>query len=184
MTLERLVEEIRTRAERELATQDSKLAAETTRITADRDRRVQQVREEADRLSQIDVARERAQKVAAAKLEARKLGYLAREKQSTAGLEAVRQMLAEFTGTSEYPKVLERMYDLATDQLGKPLKVFGRAEDASTLRSIAGKGFDPTPMPVLGGLIAESAQGARRLTLTFDELLRLQEDQVRGLLSS
>ncbi|MGI0053009.1 MAG: hypothetical protein ACRECR_01955, partial [Thermoplasmata archaeon] len=83
----------------------------------------------------------------------------------------------------EYAGLLERMYLLAIDRLGKDARISGRAEDAARLKSIAGKGFQPTPRPIRGGLVAESADGARRLTLSFDELLRLREDRVRRLLA-
>ncbi|MCI4369468.1 MAG: hypothetical protein L3K09_07905 [Thermoplasmata archaeon] len=183
MSLERIVEEILARAEKEYAEEKARVDAELARLTGDRDRRLAQLREEGLRLSTAEAARERAQKVAAAKLEARKLNYLSRERSGSEGLKAVRELLVGFTESEEYPQVLKRMYSVATDSLGKQVKISGRVEDASVLRSIAGKGFDPTPVPVLGGLVAESPEGARRLNLTFDELLRLREDQVRSLLA-
>ncbi len=101
----------------------------------------------------------------------------------SASLETVRALLRKFTQGEEYPEVLRRMYALALDELGKDVRVSGRAEDAAVLRSIAGRSFDPTPASIPGGLIAETPDGARRLTLSFDELLRLREDRVRSLLA-
>lgn len=183
MSLERLVEEIRTRAERELADQESKAAAEEATITAHRDRRTQEVRTEGQRLAQAEAARERSQRLAAAKLKARKLVYEAREKRTHEQLDAVRATLRDFTESEEYPQVLKRMFSFASDRLGKQLRVMGREEDAATLKSVAGKNFDDTPAPILGGLVAETSDGSRRLNLSFDELLRLREDEVRALLA-
>ena len=58
-----------------------------------------------------------------------------------------------------------------------------RNRQALDATPFAGKGFDDTPAPILGGLIAVTSDGSRRLNLSFDELLRLREDQVRTLLA-
>ena len=184
MTLERLVEEIRSRAAADLARERERLEGETAKIRSERDRRLAQAREEAERTAQQDAARERAQKLASAKLAARKLSYEARERQMGEAISATRAMLSEFTKSDEYAPVLKRMYSLAVDQLGKQVKVRGRVQDAAILKSVAGRAFDDTPVPILGGLVAETTDGAKRLTLTFDELLRLREDRVRDLLAA
>jgi vacuolar-type H+-ATPase subunit E/Vma4 len=183
MSLERLVEEIRQSAQRELAEEHARADAQERSISADRDRRTGQVRDEGQRLAETDAHRERAQKLANAKLQARKLVYEARERRTNEQLGQVRELLADVTESEEYPAVLKRMYAVAVDQLGKQLRVMGRKDDASQLRSIAGKNFDDTVVPIVGGLIAETPDGSRRLNLSFDELLRLREDAVRSLLS-
>lgn len=183
MSLERLVEEIRLKAERELADEHSKADAQEKTLAADRDRRAQQVRDDGRRAAEADAQRERAQKLANAKLQARKLVYEAREHRTHDQLEEVRELLSSVTESDEYPAVLKRMYAVAVDQLGKQIRVMGRREDASQLRSIAGKSFDDTAVPIVGGLVAETPDGSKRLNLSFDELLRLREDAVRSLLS-
>jgi vacuolar-type H+-ATPase subunit E/Vma4 len=75
------------------------------------------------------------------------------------------------------------MVAVATDSLGKQVRVSGRSEDAALLAKVGGNGFDPTPQAILGGLIAETPDGSRRLNLSFDELLRLREDRVREILA-
>jgi V/A-type H+-transporting ATPase subunit E len=183
MSIDRLVEEIRLRAEEELHAETARQAAEETRITTDRDRRIATSQADAKRRAELESARERAQKLASAKLQARKLVYEAQERQVNASLDGTRTMLSNFTKSDEYPKVLKRMVATATDRLGKSTKVMGRSEDAALLKKVAGAGFDPSPQSILGGLVAESSDGSRRLNLSFDELLRLREDRVRDLLA-
>jgi vacuolar-type H+-ATPase subunit E/Vma4 len=183
MTLESLVEEIRRLGEAELLAIERARSVEEARIAADRDRRVTEVRSEAARATEAEVARERAQRLAAAKLQSRKMLYEAREQRLEAAIGATRTLLREFTTSSDYPAVLRRMFATATEALGKQLRVSGRAEDAGALAKVAGKAFDPTPRAILGGLIAETNDGSRRLNLSFDELLRLREDRVRELLT-
>jgi len=183
MSLERLVEEIRTRASAELAKDQEHFGAEQRREEAERDRRLNSIREESRRQSEIEIARERGQRIAAAKLESRKLTYEAGERRMNASLAEARELLEEFTKSSEYAATLRRMYAVATEELGTPVRIAGRSEDGPTLRKLAGKNFDPAPLPILGGLVAETVDGSRRLNLSIDELLRLRGDRLRELLS-
>ena len=183
MTLEDLIEEIRRRGEADVA----KVAEERDRvaaaIVADRDRRLAEIREESARSIAAEVTRERTQRIAAAKLKARKVLYEVREARLGRAIEETRTLLRDYTGSSDYPAVLRRMVAVATSTLGKQVRLSGRAEDAALLQKVAGRSFDPRPQPILGGLIAETPDGSRRLTLSFDELLRLHEDQIRELLA-
>jgi vacuolar-type H+-ATPase subunit E/Vma4 len=183
MSLENLVEEIRQHAEAELQAIIEQQKSEEAQILADRDRRTTELRAASQRATETEVARERAQRVAGAKLQARKLLYEAREKRLEEGLRETRALLTDYTTSSAYPAVLKRMVEAATASLGRQIRVSGRAEDASLLAKAAGKSFDPTPQPILGGLIAETADKSRRLNLSFDELLRLREDKVREILA-
>jgi vacuolar-type H+-ATPase subunit E/Vma4 len=183
MTLEALVEEIRRRGEAELKETLANQRAEASKIEKERDRRVAEIEESSARATEIEVAREKAQRIAAAKLQSRKMLYEAREKRLEEGLRETRELLAAFTSTPAYPNVLKKMVDAATAALGKQLRVSGRSEDAAALQKVAGKSFDPTAQPIVGGLIAETPDGSRRLNLSFDELLRLREDRVRELLA-
>jgi vacuolar-type H+-ATPase subunit E/Vma4 len=183
MPLEDLIGEIRRQGEAELA----KIAKErddgVKSIVEERDRRVAEIRAESDRKSAAEVAQERAQRLAAAKLKSRKMLYEAREARLGKSVEDTRTLLAEYTTSDEYPAVLKRMVAEATGTLGKQVRVSGRTEDAAALQKVAGKAFDPKSQPILGGLIAETPDGSRRLNLSFDELLRLHEDRVRELLA-
>lgn len=183
MSLERLVEEIRLRAAEEVKAEEARAQAEAAKIAEDRDRRVAEIQEEAKRTSQAEAQRERTQRVASARLAARKMSYEARERQMGEALGQTRALLQAYTQDDEYATVLKRMYALATDELGKAVRIYGRAEDAAALKALAGKNYDDRRAPILGGLIAETADGQRRLNLSFDELLRLREDRLRELLA-
>ena len=183
MSLESLVEEIRRRGEADLAVLTASRDAETAKIVAARDRQVADVRAHAARATDAEIAHERTQRLAAAKLQARKLLYEAREQRLERAIAETRTLLQEYTKSPQYPAVLKRMMSTATDALGKQVRVLGRGEDAALLARVAGKSFDPTPQAILGGLVAETPDGSRRLNLSFDELLRLREDRVRELLA-
>jgi vacuolar-type H+-ATPase subunit E/Vma4 len=183
MSLERLVEEIRLRPEAGIQEERARVPTETAKVTEGRDRRIAEIRSESKRITELESVRERTQRIASARLAARKLSYEAQERQMADALAQSRGLLKAYTQESEYPAVLKRMYALATDQLGKTVKVYGRPEDAAALKALAGKNFDDRAAPILGGLIAETPDGNRRLNFSFDELLRLREDRLRDLLS-
>ncbi len=183
MSLDSLIGEIRARAEAELGAADEARRVATARIETERDRAIAEILATGARAAEVEAARERAQRIAAAKLKSRKMLYEARERRLEGALHETRELLAEYTDRPEYPAVLKRMVQVATDELGRSLRISGRAEDAARLQKAAGKAFDPTPRPILGGLIAETADGSRRLNLSFDELLRLREDKVREILA-
>ena len=182
MSLERLVAEIENRAQQQVVAEETRFAKEQGEIVADRTRRIEALRADTLRRATQEAARERTRRIAGARLEAKKLGYEFQEARTKQLLEGVKAQLARYAGSPEYPKLLRRMYASATGRLGKDLKVRGRAEVGMLLRSIAGAGYDDAPLPVIGGFVAETSDGSRRLNLTFDELLRLREDELRPIL--
>jgi len=183
MSLESLVDEIRARGETELKTVAAQREAELAEIAAERDARVTAVRADAAKATEAEVARYRAQRVAAAHLAARRLLYEAREERLARGFEETRKLLSDITDDVEYAAVLRRMISSAGARLGKSARVSGRAEDAALLARLAGRSFDPAPRPILGGVVAETPDGRRRLDLSFDELLRQRADAVRRILA-
>lgn len=183
MSLEALVEEIQARTSVELARIEAERVASEARLAAERDARIGRLQDEQSRLTAVEVARTRAQLLAAANVEARKRVYEAREARLQAALRATRELLGKFPEGDSYGAVMRAMAARASERLGKQARVSGRAEDAALLSKIAGKAFDPTPRPILGGLVAETPDGSRRLDLSFDELLRLREPSVRELLA-
>jgi len=183
MSLDTLVEEIRTRGEAELREVVAESEADLQEIASNRDSRVTAIRLEAEKTAETEIARERAQRLAAAHLGARHLLYEAQEQRLEQGITETRQMLADLTEQPEYASVLRRMIASANARLGRSVRISGRAEDAPLLQRLAGKAFDPTPRSILGGIVADTSEGRRRLDLSFDELLRQRADAVRALLA-
>ena len=182
MSLERLVAEIESRAQQQIAAEQARFEKDKAGILADRTRRIEAARSEILIRATQEAARERTRRIAGARLEAKKLGYEFQEARTRKLLDAVKAQLAQYAASPDYPKLLKRMYAAATSRLGRDLKIRGRAEDAKLLKTVAGAGYDDRPLPVIGGFVAETSDGSRRLNLTFDELLRLREDELRSIL--
>ena len=183
MSLQSLVDEIRSRGEAELKGIAERRASALAKVASDRDARVAAIRAEVAKATEAEVVRDRAQRIAAARLAARRLMYEAREDRLDRGLADARELLGRLGASPTYPKLLGRMIAAATSRLGSSVRISGRSEDASVLSRLAGKSFDPTPRTIVGGIVAETPDGHRRLDLSFDELLRQRADAVRGLLA-
>jgi vacuolar-type H+-ATPase subunit E/Vma4 len=183
MPLEKLLEEIRSRGEEGLKKVTERRSSDLAKIAAELEGRITSIRAEVAKATEAEIARDRAQRIAAAHLAARRLLYDAREERLEQGLAETRELLARLCTTPRYAAILRRMIAAATLRLGTSARVSGRSEDAALLSRLAGKGFDPTPRSITGGIVAESEDGHRRLNLSFDELLRQHTDEVRGLLA-
>jgi vacuolar-type H+-ATPase subunit E/Vma4 len=183
MSLENLVDEIRARGQAELEQVVSARDRELAKIASERDAAIASLREASARSTDSEVARDRAQRLAAAHLSSRRILYEAREELLTEGLGGAREALLGLVEGLDYPSILKRMIASATARLGKGVRISGRAEDAGVLSRLAGKAFDETERPILGGVVAETPDGRRRLDLSLDELLRQRADAVRGLLA-
>jgi V/A-type H+-transporting ATPase subunit E len=184
MSLDKLVDEIRARVSAEVDRTQAEADAEVQRIEAEAQRQLDGLREGSARRTEREIEQERAQKLASARLQARKLIYEAREREMEKALGETRHLLEQYTRSKEYVQVLKHMYQAATSELGSPIRVFGRKEDQAVLETVAGKSAAKTALPILGGLVAETPDGARRLDLSFEELMRLREDKVRAILAS
>jgi vacuolar-type H+-ATPase subunit E/Vma4 len=182
MSLESLVDELRARGEADLSAVATQREADLGRIASELQGKVAQLRADAAKAADAEAARDRAQRLAAANLAARRLLYEAREEKLDEGFEEVRRLLTGLTETPDYAALLRRQLATANQRLGRTVRIYGRADDAALLGRLAGKAFDPEPRPILGGLVAETPDGRRRLDLSFDELLRQRADAVRGLL--
>jgi vacuolar-type H+-ATPase subunit E/Vma4 len=92
----------------------------------------------------------------------------------------IRQELKNYTKSPEYKKTLERMVDHAKNKLGKNVVIHSNDNDSMTIKAMnvtLGATID-----TIGGILAEDNNGTREIDLTFEELLRTHEDEVKSFL--
>jgi vacuolar-type H+-ATPase subunit E/Vma4 len=181
MSLDRLVEEVRVRSRSDVEAEKARAGEAVRKIMAERDAELKRIAEEGARSVALETARIRARELAKARVEGRKLVFAARRRAADRAIADARERLQGYTASKEYADLLEQLYEHAVARLGKSVRLIGRAEDAAILKSLQGKGPAPGTAPILGGLIAESADKSRRLDLSFDELLRRREDELLAL---
>lgn len=125
--------------------------------------------------------KERTRLIGAANLQVKKMGFDATEKMLEANISALKQVLNEFADSKEYAGLLPRMVRYASKRLGGNIGVKCRPADAQTVQK-AGARVLSADLGVIGGFKAESEDGNFELDLTFEEILRTHEEQVRAII--
>jgi len=88
--------------------------------------------------------------------------------------------LKTYVQKPEYKEMLVKMISYAKNILGSNIKIHCRDDD----RLILGEMNIPVDSSIstLGGIIVEDSEGKKELDLTFEELLRTSEDNVKNFL--
>jgi len=116
----------------------------------------------------------------AAKLQSKKLIFDATEKLLENNIVALRDALAEYAASPAYGELLAKMAGYASKRLGGgKIVVTCRKQDEAALKA-AGAKIASTNLNSIGGLKADSEDGSLELDLTFEEILRSREDEVRA----
>jgi V/A-type H+-transporting ATPase subunit E len=129
-------------------------------------------RREAEARTQAE--RRRVQDLARAELDAKKIVLAAQEEVLLAVRERAKARLAAASG----PEALRRLLAKHADEW-RAGRVYASAGDAAAVRSVVGGSFAGA-IDCVGGVAIESADGTRRLDLTYDSILEdLWGDVVR-----
>jgi vacuolar-type H+-ATPase subunit E/Vma4 len=73
------------------------------------------------------------------------------------------------------------MVNVARKRLGQDAQVHCREEDRQILKDLHAT-VSNKPIQTLGGIIVENKEGTMELDLTFEELLRTRDEEVRVIL--
>ena len=92
--------------------------------------------------------------------------------------DVITQELSNYTKTSEYKKILQKMVETSKKKLDNNIIVHCRKEDQTIFKS--GDITVGSSIQTLGGIIAENKDGTKELDLTFEELLRTHEDEIKN----
>ncbi|MGH9919094.1 MAG: V-type ATP synthase subunit E [Nitrososphaerales archaeon] len=115
----------------------------------------------------------------ASKLQAKKMLFDATEKLLENNISSLEQAMAEFAASPAYPELLADMVKYASKRLGGKIGVVCRKADETSLKA-AGVKVVSASLNSMGGFKAENEDGTLELDLTFEEILRGREDDVRA----
>ncbi len=183
MSLDTVVEDIREEARERAEEIRSEAEAEAEELVSEAEADAEEIREEREREIERQIEQEREQKLSSAKLEAKQERLEARRDV----LEEVRERVeAEIAGLEDGREELTRA--LLEDAVAEfpddaSVEVYGRAEDAALLESVAAD-YDGCSyageVECLGGVVAEAAESRIRVNNTFDSVLdTVWEDNLR-----
>ncbi|MEM3670751.1 MAG: V-type ATP synthase subunit E family protein [Thermoprotei archaeon] len=146
---------------------ESSIEAEITRIQQSNE---SQINEQTQRVRSLILS--------SARLEAKRTLLNAQEEYVRAALDKLRAILADYSDTEEYVRTLSAMTEYARSKLGD-LLVKCREKDATFFKSKKIKVVDSS-LQSIGGAIYLSSDEKMEMDLTFEELLRVNEDKVRA----
>jgi len=115
----------------------------------------------------------------ASKLQAKKMLFDATEKLLENNIASLEQAMAEFAASPAYPELLASMVKYASKRLGGKVGVICRKADEAALKA-AGAKVVSAGLNSMGGFKAENEDRTLELDLTFEEILRGREDDVRA----
>ena len=179
MAAETLLREVEDKRKKALDSLDAEYAAKIDDVKKRAEQEKQRIQETAKRQAQELSQREKIRIDGAAKLQAKKMIFDATEKMLESNLGALKQTLAEWASSKEYQDLLPKMVKYASKRLGGEIRVICRQADAVALKK-AGVEIASSNLNAIAGFKAERKDGTLELDLTFDEILRGREEDVRG----
>jgi V/A-type H+/Na+-transporting ATPase subunit E len=181
MSIETFLLEIENRKKRDLAKLDKELDEKGTAIQNQRDAQIKEIQERFAIEAKLKSERESARIIESARLEAKKILFDAVNSNLESAFEVIKQEIAKYVKSPHYKKTLETMVNTSKKKLGQNITVHCREEDHAALKEIGVT--VGTTIQTSGGIIAENKEGTKELDLTFDELLRTHEDEVKSFLT-
>jgi vacuolar-type H+-ATPase subunit E/Vma4 len=179
-SLDTFILEIEKRKENEIALLETKLAKTKKEIEHTREIKIKQLEEHYLDEAKIKSNREAARIVESAKLKAKKILFEAINANMDSTFNTIRDEMRAYVQKPEYREMLAKMTNYAKNMLGPNIVTRCRDDDRLILREMnipVG-----SPIHTLGGIIVEDDEGKKEIDLTFEELLRTSEDDVKSYL--
>lgn len=180
MSIETFVLEIENREKKDIENLDAELAQKKAALQNKRDAAIRETQESASKEAKTKSEREVARLVESARLQAKKILFDAINANLGSAFDVIKQELKNYTKTPQYKKTLEGMVNSAKKKIEQNIVIHCRDEDNSLLKNMGAT--IGSSIQTLGGIVAENKDGTKELDLTFEELLRTHEDEVKGLI--
>ena len=177
MSIDQFVNEIQNRKKNDLASLDKKLSDKKSETNAKKNSAVKELKENYANEAKTKAEREGARIVEAGKLEAKKILFDAINKNLDSTFDVIKKELDGYSKKPEYKKVMQKLVDYSKKMLAKELVVHCREEDKSFFKSGVKVG---STIQTIGGFVAENKEGTMEIDLTFEELLRNNEDEIKN----
>ena len=180
MSIDSFILEIDSRKKNEIESLDKELEEKKAAIESKKNSTIKEFQERYANEAKIRSEREAARIVEAGKLEAKKILFDAINTNLDSTFEVIKQALRNYTKNSEYKKVLKKMVESSKKKLNEAIILHCRNEDNSVLNDLGVT--VGSSIQTLGGIVAENKIGTKELDLTFEELLRTHEDEIKNII--
>ena len=179
MSIDTFVLEIENKKKQDIENLDKELHDKKLEIETKKNTTTKELQEHYANDARIKSERESARIIEAGKLKAKKILFDAINSNLDSTFDVIKQELSNYaTTSSEYKKILQKMVETSKKKLDNKIIIHCRKEDQTVLKNmdiIMGSSIQ-----TLGGIVAENMSGTKELDLTFEELLRTHEDEIKN----
>jgi V/A-type H+/Na+-transporting ATPase subunit E len=175
------IKEIKERKQRKIEILDSTLAEKKAKIQSTQESTIKKMEKQYSDEAKAKSQREAARIVEAARLKAKKILFDAINANMESTFDTITKELKSYTQTPEYKVTLQRMLNYAKQKLDPNIVVYCREDDKIILKEVNNIIVGPS-IQTIGGILAEDKNRTRELDLTFEELLRTHEDEIKNFL--
>jgi len=177
LSIDIFLNEIETRKKNDITNLNKELQEKKSANEAKKTTEIKEIQERFSNEAKIKSEREASKIVEAGKLDAKKILFDAINKNLDSTFDTIKQELSSYTKNPEYKKILQKMVETAKKALDNKITVHCREEDQAVFNTqdVA----IGSSIQTLGGIIAENNDGTKELDLTFEELLRTHEDEIK-----
>ena len=177
MSIEIFIQEIENRKKKDISIIEKQLNEKKLEIENQKTSKIQELKQSFEKDANSRSEREAARILEGGKLDAKKILFDAINKNLDATFDIIKKDLGEYTQNPEYKNILKKMIKTSKNALGENIIIHFKEEDKSFFND-----SDVTigsTIQTLGGIIAENSDGTKELDLTFEELLRNNEDEIK-----
>lgn len=178
MSIDAFLHEIEDRKKNDITNIDKEFDDKKSETEIKKNTAVKEIQERYSKEAKIKSEKEASKIVEAGKLKAKKILFNAINKNLDSTFDVIKQELSNYTKTSEYKKILQKMVETSKKKLDNNIIIHCRKEDQTIFKS--GNITVGSTIQTLGGIIAENKDGTKELDLTFEELLRTHEDEIKN----
>ena len=179
-TIETLIAEIQERKRKDLESLDKELSEKKTAMKQKMDATIKETKERFANEAKIKSEREGARIVEAARLKAKKILFEAINANLSSAFNVIKEKLKDYKKTAQYKKTLETMVSVSRKKMGQDIVIHCNEDDRALLKEL--NVTIGSSIQTLGGIVTENKKGTMELDLTFEELLRTHEDEIKSRL--
>ena len=181
MNLDTFIQEIEERKTKKINLLDMTLAEKKARLQHSKESTLKEIQQHYSDEANAKSQKEAARIVEAARLKAKKILFDAINANMDSTLNTIREELKNYSKKPDYKMTIEKMIQYAKMKLGSEDIVIHCRNDDTILLT----GMNITigsSIQAIGGILAENKTGTMELDLTFEELLRTNEDKIQNFL--
>ena len=168
---------IENRKKKDISIIEKQLNEKKLEIENQKTSKIQELKQSFEKDANSRSEREAARILEGGKLDAKKILFDAINKNLDSTFDVIKKELDGYSKKPEYNQVLQKLVDYSKKVLAKEIVVRCREEDKSFFKSGVKVG---STIQTLGGFIAENKEGTKEIDLTFEELLRNNEDEIKN----